>query len=826
MAIFFQRTASVFLKQAVSIALLLTVSCWPFGSYLFLHVYPLSFDSVTHNFPLRYNAVSELSQGQWPLWNPHIMCGMPLVGDGISNPFDLLNTVFLFLDPEWACLVFIALQLFLSGLFMFIYLQQSLNVGILASLFGGILCVFNPVLTFGPGIRLDFVNPLGSFLWLPLIMLFIDKALCSEENYRRSQYSILAGCCLALSLFGGSVNIVFFMLLFIFLYILCRPNVFPTKLRIAVTVGLVFALASAIQLLPTIETAAQGHRTIAWTPSGLDPTGYNLISLVLAVVNYPFDVLYDKPRALIALMDLYFKLTARFVYLGTFELLLLIVIYSKKIPNASIRAYKIMAVGMPPFLLLIYYLPIKGIIDSLFPLLKGLRYGYTIFLLYFCLIVLVSYSFDNLLKATDTSARVKRIVLILCVMTLGFCGYLLFEFLNIHRLVLSNMEAPRPEIDLLGLTLRIFGIVTALGLPPVLLFVMLRNKPNWQTLPAVVIVVVVSLNLMHLWELEFVRLFSTVPVQHVFRQTQETVFLKSLKPRDRFEVYYGHNIYYATPYWFNVPLFLSASMAGGSHQLMSTRHRTYIDMVNARYPFDPSYYWKNGAYIYPSAYAFLDSKEINEEGLNLLGVKYLLYREKQDRPFLKELFKGDQYFVYENLNALPRAFLVFDSKRMDSETILDTISGNRFNPRLEVLLEDSPGFLPARLPGLSAPTSPGRCEFTEYGPNHVTLSVSAPASGFLVLTDTYAKGWNAYIDGKKTDLLRANYLFRAVPLPEGIHTVRFEYSPLSFLIGAFLSTTTILACAVFMLWPYRRLRNVHHPLGHAAPATEEAGTNR
>jgi hypothetical protein len=45
------------------------------------------------------------------------------------------------------------------------------------------------------------------------------------------------------------------------------------------------------------------------------------------------------------------------------------------------------------------------------------------------------------------------------------------------------------------------------------------------------------------------------------------------------------------------------------------------------------------------------------------------------------------------------------------------------------------------------------------------------------------------------------------------------------LAETFLSIATILVCFVFMLWQWKRSRNVHYSRGHAASAREAVGNN-
>ena len=59
----------------------------------------------------------------------------------------------------------------------------------------------------------------------------------------------------------------------------------------------------------------------------------------------------------------------------------------------------------------------------------------------------------------------------------------------------------------------------------------------------------------------------------------------------------------------------------------------------------------------------------------------------------------------------------------------------------------------------------------------VTLRVNTPQAGWLVLADSYYPGWRATVDEQAAPVLLANYLFRAVAVPEGQHVVVFTYSP-------------------------------------------------
>jgi uncharacterized membrane protein YfhO len=73
----------------------------------------------------------------------------------------------------------------------------------------------------------------------------------------------------------------------------------------------------------------------------------------------------------------------------------------------------------------------------------------------------------------------------------------------------------------------------------------------------------------------------------------------------------------------------------------------------------------------------------------------------------------------------------------------------------------------------------------------MVLEVTTPAAALLFMSEAYYPGWQAYVDGRLEEILRANYAFRAIPVGPGTHRVEVVIEPLSFKIGLAVSLLTI-----------------------------------
>ncbi|HTM02262.1 MAG TPA: hypothetical protein VL173_02065 [Vicinamibacterales bacterium] len=62
-----------------------------------------------------------------------------------------------------------------------------------------------------------------------------------------------------------------------------------------------------------------------------------------------------------------------------------------------------------------------------------------------------------------------------------------------------------------------------------------------------------------------------------------------------------------------------------------------------------------------------------------------------------------------------------------------------------------------------------------YTPEHLRLRVLVDQAGWLLVTDSWSRGWTATVNGTPTDIAVGNFLFRAVRVAAGANTIDFRY---------------------------------------------------
>jgi len=176
-------------------------------------------------------------------------------------------------------------------------------------------------------------------------------------------------------------------------------------------------------------------------------------------------------------------------------------------------------------------------------------------------------------------------------------------------------------------------------------------------------------------------------------------------------------------------------------------------------------------------------------GLNMLNTKYIIV-DPNTYPMMNEFRLGNAWFVN----------YIKEVNNADEE--IKAIQN--FNPEMTAVVDKkfSKDFF--RFSKDSAAT----IRLTEYKPNYLAYQTNANSDQLAVFSEIYyAKGWNAYIDGKNAPHFRADYVLRAMKVPAGKHKIEFKFEPSIWKTGNTVSIvgSVLLILLIFggLFWLYR-----------------------
>ena len=192
-----------------------------------------------------------LAHGEWPLWNPFLLCGNILAANMQAAPYDALNVIGLLLAHPQA-LTFAAAMTFFFAVFFTFAFARLLGLGEVASLVAGAGFAFSGMLAFFIG------WPLGrAWALLPLVLAAV-RLVVRERSLRGAAILTIA---LALLIFAGHPESLLHVVACGAAYGLFELAVTRKEtlraIAIATASGLVALGLGAILLMPFLSAAPQ-----------------------------------------------------------------------------------------------------------------------------------------------------------------------------------------------------------------------------------------------------------------------------------------------------------------------------------------------------------------------------------------------------------------------------------------------------------------------------------------------------------------------------------------------------------------------------------------
>lgn len=102
----------------------------------------------------------------------------------------------------------------------------------------------------------------------------------------------------------------------------------------------------------------------------------------------------------------------------------------------------------------------------------------------------------------------------------------------------------------------------------------------------------------------------------------------------------------------------------------------------------------------------------------------------------------------------------------------------------------------------------GTINLVDYHPGYWKYESNNSGNGLAVFSEIYyPKGFKVTIDGQPAEMMRADYLLRALEIPEGNHTIEFSFEPAIYNYGnVVMQICSVLALLIFLFTLYLSLK--------------------
>lgn len=226
-------------------------------------------DLVLQNMQWKLFTRQNLSEGEIPLWNPYQFSGIPFIAAGQQSTFYPFSLLYYVLPITAAYGWFTVVQLWLAGVFMYLFLR-GLDIG----RFGGTVAGVTYQLSAFFVINAVFPMIIGAAVWLPLLLLMIEFTIRQRPLLGRPAslpWVAIGAVALGCNIFAGHPEITYYTLLIMAYYAaarlfilwrresLVRPQI-RRGLWLVAMVALGIGLGAA-QFLPLFEFANMNWRS-------------------------------------------------------------------------------------------------------------------------------------------------------------------------------------------------------------------------------------------------------------------------------------------------------------------------------------------------------------------------------------------------------------------------------------------------------------------------------------------------------------------------------------------------------------------------------------
>ncbi len=238
-----------------------------------------------------------------------------------------------------------------------------------------------------------------------------------------------------------------------------------------------------------------------------------------------------------------------------------------------------------------------------------------------------------------------------------------------------------------------------------------------------------------------------------------------------------------------------------SYRVLNLSTSTFNDAITSYHHRSVGGYHAAKLRIYQDLIEKYFSGGVNPTIMNMLNTRYVIVNDPSvNQPSLisnRDSAYGSCWLVDSIVLTNDRAATL----QQLGETDLRTIA----------LVEKSAGLTTTKFERDSSAT----LTLTRFDNDTLVYETAGSKPRFAVFSEIYyPKGWNAYVDGKKTDYVNANYVLRGLLVPAGQHRIEFIFEPVSVktgntvMYGSSVLITLVVMTGLFMAYKTSRTSGV------------------
>ncbi len=182
--------------------------------------------------------------------------------------------------------------------------------------------------------------------------------------------------------------------------------------------------------------------------------------------------------------------------------------------------------------------------------------------------------------------------------------------------------------------------------------------------------------------------------------------------------------------------------------------------------------------------------------LNMLNMKYVVVPDQKDPK---------QTMAVPNPYALGNCWFVKEAKYVKTANE-EMTSMDNFNPAATVVVNEKY----KNVVGNFSFDSTAAIKFIQNDNDYIKYESNAATNQFAVFSEVYyGAGWNAYVDGKKVEHCKVNYVLRGMQVPAGKHIIEYKFEPslvnLGEQISKYAGILSVLLVFIFLFLEWKEV---------------------